>query len=324
VSFEEVAYLLLHGRLPDSGELTAFRDRLGKARALPAEVVQIIALYTTARPMTVLRTAVSALAAVAEAGTDPAEHVDPRERLVARIPTILASHHRLRSGWAPPEPDPSAGQAEDLLAMLSLAHDADRVRALDTCLVVQAEHGANASTLAARVVASTEADGYAAAVAAIAAFDGPLHGGAAERVMDMVAEVGSADSAADYVRARRVAGQPVMGFGHRVYKTEDPRARHLRDTARRLAARTGDTGVLDVLEALRDAMAPFRGGGLDINVDFYSGTVYQQLGLPADLSVPVFAAARMPGWLAHVDEQRQAKVLIRPTLRYVGTPVVSR
>lgn len=318
-TFEEVAHLLLHGDLPTEEELVAFSARLVAARELPKLVVETIALHRASRPMLLLRAAICALGMADEAGEDPAPEIDVRERLVARIPAIFATQHALRHGRPTPVPGIEPGHARSILTMLDLPADAVRARVLDRCLVVHAEHGSNASAFTARVVTSTGSDLYAAVSAAIAAFEGPMHGGAAEQVATMVAEVGSPQRAADHVAQCRKLHLPVMGFGHRVYRTEDPRARHLRAAAQQLCDMTGDNRTLRILEEMRAAMLPERAHGLDVNVDFYSGTVYGQLGVPTDLFVPIFVAARMPGWLSHIDEQATNNVLIRPLLHYRGS-----
>jgi citrate synthase len=317
-SYEQVAHLLLHGDLPDREQLEAFRARLASARELPDQVVQNIQHHCDSGTEAVLRTAVSALGVIAEMGGDPAAHIEPAERLIARIPTIFATQDAARAGRPRPVPDPRLSHAANILHMLELPADAERERLIDLALVVQAEHGCNASAFAARVVAGTGADIHAAVTVALATFAGPLHGGAARAVMQMVDEVGHPGNAADYVSRRRSFGQPVMGFGHRVYRTEDPRAKPLREAALRLRDHLGEAAILDVLEAVREAMRPLRRHGMDVNVDFYSAALYHLLGVPADLFVPMFAASRSAGWLAHIAEQREANILIRPRLRYVG------
>lgn len=317
-TFEEVAFLLLYQHLPRRSELIAFRTRLAKARVLPLQIVELIKTLRHARPMTVLRTAISALGAVEEQRADRAARIDPRERLFARVPTILATHQAFRSGAGVPVPEPKLGFSENLLAMLGLPHDPLRARLLDVCLIVQAEHGASPSAFAARVATGTEADIYAAITAAIGTFDGPLHGGATARVTSMVEEIGSPDRVGEYVRTCREKRQPVMGLGHRVYRTEDPRARHLKAAAYELSFVTGQTRTLEILQALHEETTTLRTHGMDVNVDFYAGAFYEQLGIPDDLAVPVFVASRVVGWLAHIDEQLSDNVLIRPALVYAG------
>lgn len=320
-SYEQVAHLLLHGDLPDAEQLQAFRARLAAARELPEQVVLNIQRHCDSSAEAVLRTAVSALGVVAEMGGDPAAHVDPAERLIARIPTVFATQAAARAGRPRPVPDPELGHAANILHMLGLPADAERERMVDLALVVQAEHGCNAAAFAARVVAGTGADIHAAVTVALAAFAGPLHGGAGRAVIEMAGEVGHPGNAADYVSRRRSFGQPVVGFGHRVYRTEDPRSKPLREAALRLRDRQGDgdgTVILDILEAVHEAMRPLRRHGMDVNVDFYSAALYHLLGVPADLFVALSAASRSAGWLAHIAEQRETDVLIRPRLRYVG------
>jgi citrate synthase len=319
--FEEVAHLLLRGRLPARPELAAFEAELKAARFLPAPVVELVQRFRDAPPTDVLRTAASALGAL-----DPDRHVhDPAAeqrkgvRLVSQLPMVVGAHARARAGLAPAAPDPGLGHAAHCLHQLTgQAPPPWAAEHLDRDLILHADHGSNASAFTARVVTGTEADLHAAVTAAIAAFSGPLHGGAIGDVRQMIAEVGEPENAAAYVRRKLEAGQPVMGFGHRVYRTEDPRARFLREGARRLSAALDRPQAFAVLEAVVEAMAPYCRHGLAPNVDQYGGVIYHLLGIPDDLAVPFFIVGRTAGWVAQVVEQRRSNILIRPRLQYVG------
>lgn len=320
-TFEETAYLLLYGALPTRAELAGFDRALKAARAVPAPVIETVRAIQSAHPTEVLRTAVSALAAF-----DPDRHDSSPEalrrmsmRLLAQVPVLLATHHALRQGRRPVAPHPTLPHAANLLYMLSGELPDERTaRLIDQDLILHADHGSNASAFAARVVAGTRSDLYAAVTAAIATFAGPLHGGAVEQVMQMVQEIGEPERAAAYVAERLANNQPVMGFGHRVYQTEDPRARHLRALARELSASVGAPKWYAILEEVVAAMRPYALKGVDVNVDFYAGVIYQLIGIPQDLSVALFIAGRMPGWIAQVQEQYENNILIRPLLQYVG------
>jgi citrate synthase len=320
-SFEETCYLLLHGELPDRAQLQAFDRELKAARALPEPVLRIIEAVKRAHPMDVLRTAVSALAAFDAEVADNSAAATLRKavRLTSQVPMIVAAHEHLRNGRQPVAPDPALGHAANFLRMLQgKAPGADAARLMDTDMILHAEHGANASSFTARVVAGTEANLHAAVTAAIAALSGPAHGGAAENVMRMAQEVGDASRAADYVKRKRAAKEPVMGFGHRVYRAEDPRARHMRAGVEKLSREMGQPQWYRILEALVEAMQPYARHGVNVNVDFYAGVVYYLNGIPADLFVPIFAVGRVPGWAVSVLEQMENNILIRPLTLYNG------
>jgi citrate synthase len=314
-TFEEVSFLLLHGRLPSRTQLADFDEQLRATRGLSARGVELLSQLAEEPAMPLLRTMLSALPALT---SDPGEPVPLEVRLIAVVPTIATAYAALRKGQPVPEPHPELGHAANFLAMLGLPRGQREVRALDVALLVQAEHGANASAFAARVVASTGADVLAAVVAAVGAFDGPLHGGATDAVATMLTEIGHPSRAAEYVERLRAARRPVSGFGHRVYRTVDPRATVLRRAAEQLQAAGGRRQELAIVDELRAAMAPMSRHGVDANVDLYAAALYRLLGIPRELFVPVFVAARMPGWLAHIAEQATRGVLIRPLLRYVG------
>jgi citrate synthase len=320
-TFEEVAYLLLHGELPTRAELEAFDATLKAARRLPDEVLEVIRLLRDAHPMEVLRTAVSALGAF-----DPEAEDDSREatlrkgvRLTAQVPVIVAAHHRIRRGLEPVRASDTLPHAGNFLYMLDGEPPGeDSARLMDMDMVLHAEHGTNASAFTARVVTSTEANLHASITAAVAALSGPAHGGAAENVMKMAQEVGDPANAAAYVKEKRARREAVMGFGHRVYRAEDPRARHMRDGVQRLSEQMGEPRWFAILQALVEAMKPYARHGVNVNVDFYAGVVYFLHGIPADLFVPIFAIGRVPGWTVQVLEQLDNNILIRPLTVYNG------
>jgi len=240
-------------------------------------------------------------------------------RLASQVPMIVAAHEHIRNGRAPVMPDPALGHAANFLYMLKgAAPSADAARLMDTDMILHAEHGSNASAFTARVVAGTEANLHAAITAAIAALSGPAHGGAAENVMNMAQEIGEAANAAEYVRRKRANKEPVMGFGHRVYRAEDPRARHMRAGVEKLSCEMGQPKWYQILEALVAAMERYARHGVNVNVDFYAGVVYYLNGIPADLFVPIFALGRVPGWTVQVLEQMENNILIRPLTLYNG------
>ncbi len=320
-SFEETAYLLVFGELPTAEELSDFDARLRAARTLPAEVVEIIRAVRDGHPMDVLRTAVSALPAFTPPAGESAREamVDEIIRLTAQVPMIVAAHDRLRNGREPVAPDPALGHAANWLWMLKgEAPSENAARLADLDFILHAGHGSNASAFAARVVIGTEATLNAAIAAAIAALSGPAHGGAAEDVMRMAMEIGEPEKAADYVAARRKAREPVTGFGHRVYRTEDPRARHMRAGVERLGEEMGEPKWYRILQAVVEAMQPYARHGVNVNVDFYAGVVYHLHGIPTDLFVPIFAIGRVPGWGVQCLEQAERNILIRPLTLYDG------
>ena len=320
-SFEETAWLLLNGELPTAAQLKSFDTELKTARQLPTQVGEIIRAIKSAHPMDVLRTAVSALAAFDAETADNSRDATLRKgvRLTSQVAIIVAAHARIRSGQEPVAPDASLGHAANLLWMLTgKKPSADAAQLIDRDLVLHAEHGSNASSFAARVVIGTEANLHAAITAAVAALSGPAHGGAAEDVMKMAEEIGEPSRAAAYVKEKRAAGVAVTGFGHRVYRAEDPRARHMRAGVERLSKEMGQPKWFEILQAVVAAMAPYARHGVNVNVDFYSGVVYHLLGIKRDLFVPIFAIARVPGWVVQVLEQLDNNILIRPLTLYSG------
>ncbi len=320
-TFEEAAWLLLHGELPTRQQLASFVDELKAARKLPDPIRDVITIMKSAHPMDVLRTAVSALAAFDSETSNNSREATLRKavRLTSQVPVIVATHSRLRDGQPPVPADGNLSHAANLLWMLKGEKpSSDAAQLIDRDLILHAEHGSNASSFAARVVIGTEANLHAAMTAAIAALSGPAHGGAAEDVMKMAEEIGDASRAAGYVREKRRAGEAVTGFGHRVYRAEDPRARHMRAGVERLSKEMGEPRWYEILQAVVQAMAPYARHGVNVNVDFYSGVVYHLLGIRRDLFVPIFAIGRMPGWVVQVLEQLDNNILIRPLTLYSG------
>lgn len=319
--FEETAYLLVHGELPTAAELAAFDGELKTARVLPSGVLDVIRLVQRAHPMDVLRTAVSALAAFdpETADTSRAATIRKGVRLSSQVPMIVAAHERIRNGLEPLAPDPALGHAANFLWLLKgTKPSADAAKLLDTDLVLHAEHGSNASSFTARVVIGTDANIHAAVTAAIAALSGPAHGGAAEDVMRMAEEIGDPTNTPAFVKAKRAAKEAITGFGHRVYRAEDPRARHMREGVKRLSKEMGEPKWYEILESLVAEMKPYARHGVNVNVDFYSGVIYYLHKIPKDLFVPIFAVGRVPGWTVQVLEQLDNNILIRPLTLYNG------
>lgn len=319
-SYEEVVYLLYHGTLPNRSELASFSQELSQNRALPDGVQKLIAdAPRSAMPMDVLRTAVSALGFYEERPSDTSREVSVGKamRLVAQTPTIVASFERLRRGEQPVAPPEGADTAHAFLTMLNGKEPTDvEAEAMRKILVLHADHEFNASTFTARVAAATLADMHAAITAAIAALKGPLHGGANAAVMAALTEIGSLDKVEPYVMDKLAKHERIMGFGHRVYKTGDPRAKWLSEMSKQLAQQSNDTKWYDMSVKMDEVMT--REKGLFPNVDFYAATVYHYLGIPTDAMTTVFASSRMSGWTAHVLEQYADNRLIRPRAEYTG------
>ena len=320
-SFEETAWLLLNGELPSKQQLAGFDADLKAARKLPAQILDIILAVKAAHPMDVLRTVASALSAFDPETADNSREATLRKavRLTSQVPMIVAAHSRMREGQEPVPADQALSHAANLLWMSTgKKPSTDAALLIDRDLILHVEHGSNASSFAARVVIGTEANLHAAIVAAIAALSGPAHGGAAEDVMKMAEEIGDPSRAADYVKERRKGGIAVTGFGHRVYRAEDPRARHMRAGVERLSKEMGQPKWFEILQAVVAAMVPYARHGVNVNVDFYSGVVYHLLGIKRDLFVPIFAIGRVPGWVVQVLEQLENNILLRPLTLYNG------
>ena len=320
-TFEEVSYLLIYGDLPTQAELADFDAKLKDARELPASVYDVIRATKDGHPMDVLRTATSALAALTPTSQDVSVEafIENGIKLTSQVPMIIAAHDRIRNGLDPVAADKTLSHAANWLWMLKGEKPSDdAARLADVDFILHAEHGSNASSFAARVTIGTEANLHGAIVTALSTLAGPAHGGAAEDVMKMVQEIGTPENAAAYVKAKRANREAVTGFGHRVYRAEDPRARHMREGVRKLGEEMGAPEWYAILQGVVDAMKPYARHGLNVNVDFYSGVVYQLHGIPMDLYVPIFAIGRMPGWIIQCIEQFEGNILIRPLTLYNG------
>ncbi|HWF57727.1 MAG TPA: citrate/2-methylcitrate synthase [Candidatus Dormibacteraeota bacterium] len=319
-TFEETCWLLWHGELPTNRQLQGLRDDLA-ANLEPRPAVWDVAADApvTADAMDLLRTQVSMLGMADPDAADNGEAANRTKamRLVAQTPALVATSERIRTGTAPVIADPQHSLAWNFLHLLHGEEpDEEDVRALDVCLILHAEHGMNASTFAARVTAATLSDMHSAVVSAIGTLKGPLHGGANERVMELLRELPDVAGTRAHVEAMLAARKRIMGFGHRVYRTEDPRATILRGYSRRLGERHGETRWYELTRAVEAAVHETK--GLYPNVDLYSGSVYTSLGIPQRLFTPIFALSRMAGWTANIMEQHQDNRLIRPDSEYVG------
>jgi citrate synthase len=319
-TFEEVCFLLWERRLPRRGELEEMRRTIGAERALPPEMLQLLSsIVPHLTPMDALRTMVSALAETDPDIKDMSRPGNRRKaiRLTGQLAAIVAAYHRLREGQPVVDADSSLGHAEDFLRMLNGAKPTSEAeRAFDTALVLHADHELNASTFAARVTAATLSDMHSAITSAIATLKGPLHGGANEAVIRMLFEIGSLDRVDDFIHEKLARKEKIMGFGHRVYHTEDPRATHLRAISKALAESSGETKWYDMSRRIEKILNEEK--KLNSNVDFYSASVYCMLGIPPDLYTPIFAVSRISGWAAHVLEQYEHNRLIRPRAEYIG------
>ena len=318
-TFEEVAYLLWNGRLPRSRELSELTIRLRESRALPPALAeQLDRTPPGADPMDVLRTAVSTLAMLEPDETRPdASAIAGAERLTAILPTILGYLQRRRRGLPPLAARPELTHAAYLLyAILNRDPTELEAKAMDVALILHADHELNASTFSARVTASTLSDLYSAVTSAIGTLKGPLHGGANERVLELLNEIGTPERTEEVVLAKLAHKERLMGFGHRVYKVEDPRATILREWSRKVGEAKGNLRYYELLRRLEEVVHKEK--GLYPNLDLYSGSVYTLFGIPTDLFTPIFASSRVTGWSAHVLEEYQDLRLIRPTARYIG------
>ncbi len=322
-TFEETVFLLWNGRLPSKAELAAFTAEIRKRYELPAGMEQrLLALPRDAKPMHMIRTMVSALS-MHDHTPDANDVPSLRSKalnILARVPTLLAYFHRYRSGMPLVRPDVNLSVAENFLYMLNGERAKPTMaKALDVCLVLHADHGFNNSTFTARVLMSTQSDMYSAITAAIGSLKGPLHGGANEGVMTMLNEIPSLEATEKYVLDKLAKKDKIMGFGHRIYKSYDPRATHLQVLAKDLANETGNASLFEKSKKIEDVMATaVAAKGIYPNVDFYSATTYHCIGLPLDLFTPVFVIARVGGWAAHVIEQMSDNRLFRPDVDYKG------
>jgi citrate synthase len=319
-TFEEVAYLLWEGELPNREALDELKKELAESAELPEYVIRILkTLPRKTQPMDALRTSCSALAADdADVGSnEPDANRRKARRLTAQFPSIVTAFHRIREGLDPVPPDASLSIAGNFLYMLNgkRAHET-LVRVMDAALVLHAEHGMNASTFAARVTAATLADMHAAITAAVSALKGPLHGGANQDVMELLLSCNSVDAVEKAVREMLARKEKVPGFGHRVYKTYDPRAHFLSKMSKQLGEAAGNTMWYEMSERLIPILKQEK--NLNPNVDFFSASTYYTMGIPLDLFTPIFAVARIAGWTAHVMEQHKNNRIIRPTDDYIG------
>jgi citrate synthase len=322
-SFEETVFLLLQGHLPNRAELEKAKADLATSRTLPPSVLKLLrSMPEHAPPMDVLRTAVSYMS-----GFDPerddftrAANLRKALRLTAQLATVVATYERIRKGQRVLRPDPRLGHAEDFLRMITGTRpDPALARMMDVALVLYADHGMNASTFGATVAASTLADLYSTVVAAIATLKGPLHGGAIEAALNMIETIGKPEAAEDFVLNTLRNKEKIFGFGHRVYKTYDPRALIMKDYARKLADMQGDDTYFRIAATIEDTVVrELASKRVFPNVDFYSGLVFHGLGIPTDLFTPLFALSRISGWTAHVIEYWEDNRLLRPLDWYVG------
>lgn len=319
-TFEEVIYLLWNGKLPTVGELASLNTQLKNEAGLSGEVIELIRLLPkNSNPMDMLRTVVSALGLYDPDGADNSIEANARKavRLTARFPMIVTTFQRVRSGLQPVQPRADLSIAGNFLYTLTgEPPDEIATRTMDVAFILHADHELNASTFAARVTAATMSDMYSAIVSAIGTLKGPLHGGANEGVIKNLLEIGSVDAVEAWVKDAFARKKKIMGFGHRVYRTVDPRATHLVEMSRQLGERTGETKWYEMSRKMEEVVK--REKGLNANVDFYSASTYYALGIPTDLFTPIFACSRISGWTAHVLEQFRNNRLIRPRAEYVG------
>ncbi|NSL51272.1 citrate synthase [Calidifontibacillus erzurumensis] len=320
-SFEEVVYLLWHFKLPNKEELAELKQQLAENASIPQELIDHFRSYpiNKVHPMAALRTAVSMLGLFDEEADVMDKEANYRKaiRLQAKMPTIVAAFQRIRKGLEPVAPRKDLSFAANFLYMLN-GEEPDKiaVEAIDKALVLHADHELNASTFTARVCVATLSDVYSGITAAIGALKGPLHGGANEQVMKMLTEIGSIENVEAYVENAFANKQKIMGFGHRVYRQGDPRAKHLKKMSKQLTALTGEPKWYEMSEKMEGLVRAAK--NLPPNVDFYSASVYHSLGIDHDLFTPIFAISRTSGWLAHILEQYDNNRLIRPRADYVG------
>ncbi len=322
VSFEEVCYLLWHGRLPNRAELGDLQSQLAAARPLSEPILRLMKQLPASDGMDMLRTLTSALGQYDPEASDNSQAANYRKavRLTAQIGSTVATYGRMQAGGGPIQPDPALGHAANFLYMLTGTRpSALSTHAFDVALVLHADHELNASTFAARVAAATLTDLYSAIVGAIGALKGPLHGGANADVMRLLIEIGPEappERIEESIRAKLATKIKIPGFGHRVYHTEDPRATHLRRMSKELGERAGNTRWFEMSQRIENLVKAEK--KLYPNVDFYSASTYYTLGIPIDLFTPIFAVSRISGWAAHCLEQYANNRLIRPRTDYIG------
>ncbi len=331
-TFEETVFLLWNGRLPKQDELDMLKTEFRSNYEVPSEILVFMKHFPhDSQPMDVLRTCVSTLAFYDDEShlTDVESARKTATRLTAQFPTIVAAWERIRNGKEPVTPDTSLDIAENFLYMMrGEKPDPSEARMLDTCLILHADHGFNASTFTTRVVSGTLADMYGAVTGGIAALAGPLHGGANTAVMRALKDIGEVGNVESWLDNKLANKEKVMGIGHAVYKTEDPRATWLRKFSEQMGGVTGETKWFEMSKKLEDLMMEKK--GLNPNVDFYSASTYYMMGIPLDLYTPIFAISRISGWTGHILEQYANNKLIRPRAEYVGewnleyTPIEER
>ena len=331
ISFEELVYLLLYEKLPRKDEFDNFKDQLVAERKIPPELIEALETRPEdALPMDILQSAVSMLAHhdPDTKGKSPEASNRMAIKLIAKFPTIVAAWDRIRNNKKPMEPNPDLGHAANFLYMLNGTIPDDELSGFfDACLILHAEHSFNASTFAAREVASTRAHMYAAVAGGVGSLSGELHGGANTRVMEMLLEIGSVDKVEDYVKNLLDTGGIIMGLGHAVYQTDDPRAHILAPMSKIMGERIGETKWFEMSKLLeqkgKEAFKQKKGREIYVNVDFYSASLYYYMGIPPDQFTPIFAIARISGWVAHVIEEQfggaaHKPVLYRPDSQYIG------
>ena len=319
-TFEETIFLLWNGRLPKRAELEELKRNIADCQELPEEILALMRQFPSdAEPMDLLRTTISALDFYDKSARDTTREgsVKTATRLTAQMPTIVAAIGRMSKGLEPLKPKRDLNLATNFLYMLKGEMPSEEdARLFDVCLILHADHELNASTFTARVVAGTLADMYGAVTAAIAALSGPLHGGANTNVMKMLLEIGSLDRAEQFIKDALAAKKKIMGIGHAVYKTEDPRATHLRKFSKEVGERAGETKWYEISRKVEEVM--MREKGMYPNVDFYSASTYYMMGIPLELYTPIFAVSRISGWTGHILEQYGNNKLIRPRAEYIG------
>jgi citrate synthase len=320
VCYEEVVYLLLHNRLPNRQELDGIRTSLVSEMNLPGEIIEMIKnVPFCGHPMEVLRTAVSRLGEFDPDCNNLSESANQKRavQLIAKVPTIVATYHRLHTNQPIVKPNPNDGLAENFLYMFrgSPADNEEKI-AIDRFMILHADHGFNASTFAARVTASTNSDMYSAVTSAIGTLKGPIHGGASEKVMHMLDDINTEEEVEEYIQGMLDDQRKIMGFGHRVYRTEDPRTKHLRGIAENLCHRSNTMDLYNLCLKIETVVHEKK--KIFPNVDFYAAVTLDTLGVKSGFFTPFFASSRISGWVAHVMEQYEDAVLLRPTSKYVG------
>jgi 2-methylcitrate synthase/citrate synthase II len=319
-TFEEVAYLLLYNELPNSGQLADFRKRLDTAAQIPTPIIDVIRKFpTSALPMDILRSACSMLAHWDPEIVDNSHEANIRkaERLLAQLPIVMAARHRIKQGKEPVGYEAGRSLAENILHMLFRTDPTPaHIKAMDVSLILYAEHEYNASTFTARVIVSTLSDLHSGITGAIGALKGPLHGGANEKVMDVVCAVGKKENAEKWIRDALARREKIMGFGHRVYKDGDPRAVYLKELCNELARETGNEDLEVTADVIQRVI--WEEKKLPPNLDWPSGRLYHYMNLEVELYTPLFVLSRVSGWAAHIIEQLDNNRLIRPRARYIG------